>query len=329
MPNRLTWVVILMISNAGISYAEVTDMTDPSHPIDLSSGPVKDDTAWEQPSYDCAKAKTPAEIRICSDAGLAADDRRVAILYRGLQVCLSAERKARVKAEQKAWIASRETCMQTHGADSDERATECLAETFKKRRVELGALANEACIARSSSLVNGFQDYRDSQHGFSITYPKALKTTTTFVGYYHVTGDVWRQRFWEHPNDHGEPVISVIIYRPNGDRSYPDSEVRIGVHPGKTEVEACGADTKDLPVSTETIHGQLFHVYDISNAGMSQRVDGKSYRTFYHGLCYAIESFSTGHSTSVADPTFQELATPAPPADTADRIVHSFRFLKL
>jgi uncharacterized protein len=57
------------------------------------------------PSFDCTRAKTTAERLICSDAALAASDRRLGVAWRAIKASVSADSFATVAAAQRAWIA--------------------------------------------------------------------------------------------------------------------------------------------------------------------------------------------------------------------------------
>ncbi len=86
------------------------------------------------PSFDCTKAKTAGEKLICTDAGLAAADKKLGAAYRALKASLSAESFATFQAGQRAWIAY---TMKSCGADAPSAdagsATECLKTAYDSR----------------------------------------------------------------------------------------------------------------------------------------------------------------------------------------------------
>ena len=57
-------------------------------------------------SFDCAKAKSPSEKLICSDAALGALDERLAAAYKGVSAALSAPQRATLKESQRSWLKS-------------------------------------------------------------------------------------------------------------------------------------------------------------------------------------------------------------------------------
>lgn len=63
-----------------------------------------------RPSFDCAKAGTPVEKLLCSDAELADLDREMASIYREVRGSLAGPAKAALKDEQVAWIRERGRC---------------------------------------------------------------------------------------------------------------------------------------------------------------------------------------------------------------------------
>lgn len=81
-------------------------------------------------SFDCAKAKTPVEKMICSDATLSELDGRLASAYR--RALGLASNPEPLKAEQRAWLTTeRKRC-----AD-----VACLRQAYQQRRTALEAAA--------------------------------------------------------------------------------------------------------------------------------------------------------------------------------------------
>ena len=153
----------------------------------------------------------------------------------------------------------------------------------------------------NSSSVNT-STYRNDAYGFTLDYPRALTPTTTFTTYYALSNK-WRALAKE--NEKGTTVISIPIFRvnPNGlpesGQPYPlyfDAEVRVGV---STVTSTCYTRdvlyTKQI-VADETINGIPFKKFPFSSAGMSQYVEGTSYRTIHDNKCYVLEQLKTGSS---------------------------------
>jgi uncharacterized protein len=86
------------------------------------------------PSFDCTRAKTTGEKLICTDAGLAASDKKLGAAYRALKASLSAENFATFQAGQRAWIVY---TMKSCGADAPSpdagSVTECLKTEYDSR----------------------------------------------------------------------------------------------------------------------------------------------------------------------------------------------------
>jgi hypothetical protein len=147
----------------------------------------------------------------------------------------------------------------------------------------------------------GFVTYHDKRYGFELSFPQVLKPTQVFVSHYHLAADHWRQGFFDNKklglHNTGVLAVAVVAYRPNGDKKYPDVEVRVGIRPGKTAEEACGSVPSDEVRQSEVeLGGRKFQVSDISSGGMSQYIGGESFRTFSNGYCYAVERFVTDTS---------------------------------
>lgn len=147
--------------------------------------------------------------------------------------------------------------------------------------------------------------YKNLEYGFEISYPSNLVATTTFQNYYHLNSN-WRSdaALDSNGNATGEPIVSIPIYRINNSNngayvSYPlyyDAELRIGVSSDPKDVEACLLSTNGIAGSTEIINGINFSKFTIEEAGMSQYLEGVSYRTIHNGACYAVEQLKTGSS---------------------------------
>ena len=95
--------------------------------------------AQDGPSFDCSKAQSSAEQLICTDADLAALDRRVADRYaaaidaaRGLDVG-AAEAEDRLRTYQRGWVKGRDECWKAE----DLRA--CVEDAYLRREGELVA----------------------------------------------------------------------------------------------------------------------------------------------------------------------------------------------
>lgn len=174
--------------------------------------------------------------------------------------------------------------------------------------------------------------YRNAEYGFAFSYPQGMAVTPVFVGHYLVPADSWRIVAAEA---NGKPVISVVVYRPNGEQAYPDVEVRIGVRAGNSAEEACQwteLEQQLNPLGTVELAGVEFKTFDLSDAAMQQSLEGVSYQTYHNGYCYAIERFLTDsiyvedEAAAIKAKQRQEQISQAHYAMT-EAIVQSFRFL--
>jgi uncharacterized protein YecT (DUF1311 family) len=73
-------------------------------------GPPTADFTLAKPSFDCAKAKLPAEKAICSDQKLARLEAQVANRYRDLMRTLPVEMRDKLRSEQRKWLLLRNSC---------------------------------------------------------------------------------------------------------------------------------------------------------------------------------------------------------------------------
>jgi uncharacterized protein len=89
------------------------------------------------PSFDCAKAKTPQEKAICSDAELAGADAALAHRY-GQVISANPAYAEGLRSAQRSWLKDRQTCT---GA----RAVACLKDRYERRLAELRGASMLAC----------------------------------------------------------------------------------------------------------------------------------------------------------------------------------------
>ena len=92
------------------------------------------------PSFDCARARAWDERQICAQADLAELDRRIAAAWRVLTERATAEERARLQAEQRAWLGERRGC---EGPQA-RQAQSCLRRVMRARGRDLEALAQAA-----------------------------------------------------------------------------------------------------------------------------------------------------------------------------------------
>ncbi len=78
--------------------------------------------AQPKPGFDCAKAGGAVDRLICSDDGLAGQDRELAGQYAELGRTVSAQGLAILRSGQRKWLASRAGCVSAKVAE-DQRAT--------------------------------------------------------------------------------------------------------------------------------------------------------------------------------------------------------------
>ena len=90
--------------------------------------------ASDGPSFDCRKAIGWAETAICTNAGLAALDRRMAEVYGRVSAGTAEAERSRLIASQRAWISERDRCERLAAP------LDCLRQSYNER---LGLLADE------------------------------------------------------------------------------------------------------------------------------------------------------------------------------------------
>jgi uncharacterized protein len=85
------------------------------------------------PAFDCTKARGTVERLVCSDAALAALDRKMSSVFAGAMKNLPAPEKKIQRTLQRGWIKGRNECWKS----DDKRA--CVTEAYRTRIAELQA----------------------------------------------------------------------------------------------------------------------------------------------------------------------------------------------
>lgn len=194
-------------------------------------------------------------------------------------------------------------------------------------------VAGNLYVNKNRSSVDTFT-YRNDTYGFTLNYPRALTPTATFATYYTLSNN-WRALAGE--NEKGTSVIAIPIFRvnqasPTTGKPYPmyfDAEVRVGVSTVTSTCYARDALYIEQTVTDETINGIPFKKFLFSSAGMSQYLEGTSYRTIHNNQCYVLEQLKTG--ASYRDPSMKvgiSDATLNSYYKSGEQIIRTFHFTK-
>lgn len=110
--------------------------------------------AQEEPSFDCAKARTHVEKVLCSggNSGMGDLDNTMTNLYNAVSQSPDVDTIA-LKMSQKAWLAKRNKCK-----GSDDKVANCLIDTYRARYVELSASYDQRHLTGIFSNKLGFID---------------------------------------------------------------------------------------------------------------------------------------------------------------------------
>lgn len=114
------------------------------------------------PSFDCAKARTAAERAICSDAGLAALDRKLADSFARAVKNWEAAIAANERKNQREWLVARDRCTASPDAKS------CMDASYRRRIVEVQIRSGQFVAPRPVT----FQCQRPTEMQFTVTFYK-------------------------------------------------------------------------------------------------------------------------------------------------------------
>ena len=99
------------------------------------------------PTFNCAKAQGEVEKLICSDASLAALDRRLDEVYRAASAKAKGKLATQLRAEQRGWVKGRNDCWKANGQETWITATwtvntvkGCVDAQYRLRTSELQAV---------------------------------------------------------------------------------------------------------------------------------------------------------------------------------------------
>lgn len=111
---------------------EMTPVTDgvaqPQDGFEIVVPPgAQPDAGGSGPSYDCGDASTSSEVAVCNDAGLAALDRQMAVLYDRSVASGNAQQRALLVRTRDRFLAYRDGC----------RTTGCIAGAYQGRMREI------------------------------------------------------------------------------------------------------------------------------------------------------------------------------------------------
>lgn len=200
-------------------------------------------------------------------------------------------------------------------------------------RTSGNSLGSAEEVATSTPLTDAQGIYTNGTYGFSIFYPEEARIEYGFDPGYHL-GTAWRAQAL--PESQGNPILSIIPYAIQNERSYPryfNAMVRIGASEDPQEIARCEKRSEnqgETQLADTTIGGQAWKTFAFQDAGMMQYASGVSYRLIHEGKCIAIEKVRTGSSYR------EDLATASDvPQETLDaeyakleRIVQSFSFAR-
>jgi uncharacterized protein len=117
--------------------------------LDPSSARAQSQAQSKGPAFDCSKASGEVEKLICSDAGLAALDRKLDAVYKAALAKARDDVPKFLRTEQRGWVKGRDECWKAKGAGDPVYLTEswvatdvrgCVEAQYQLRTAELQVL---------------------------------------------------------------------------------------------------------------------------------------------------------------------------------------------
>ena len=136
----------------------------------------------------------------------------------------------------------------------------------------------------------------DKKLGFSIAYPRGLKTNPQFTKTYLLT-DKWSQTI---PGE-GNPILEILL-TPKENYSCSDlgqcyyfSSLRIGMSQSPDALESCQKILEGVTApGEENISGIKFITYQTENRAMMQYATIQTFAAVHDNACYTMEFIETG-----------------------------------
>ena len=130
----------------------------------------------QRPGFDCARASTPIERAVCSNAELVAADRAMAQAYAGLLAKLGGPAREHLMADQARWLANRERACVGEPADVED----CLAARYRDRTSLLKLFADGAYPFVSEQAIVKAGEVRGIPYSIDASYPQFDGTSVDF-----------------------------------------------------------------------------------------------------------------------------------------------------
>ena len=171
------WILLLLASNTGITHAA---------------------------SFNCAKAKSPQEIAICSSPALSEADEQMATAYQAWLTAAQPEWSDGIRANQRAWLRARAADCPAHLAA--EQMLSCLGDAYRARIEDLRQMiqrkAGLTFVLRSITLTApdtpgdnpiGVQEENPGFGTLSASWPQATGNTLEWSAWNHAIEDSTRE----------------------------------------------------------------------------------------------------------------------------------------
>lgn len=257
-------------------------------------------TVGRAASYDCKKAKSFVERKICKVPELSKLDDEMAIQYKESMSKLSEADAEELKASQRLWILQREKCSAVKAAKdkTQDSFKDCLIQSFADRSQALGLKSGETEEPLHSASLT--ETYTNDELRFKISYPSTMKTIMGTSVTASLSNESWSE-FYKLSDPKSKDGTLVLILD-TGTRA----ALRIGYREGNSLEKACSDHSKESSLAAngkgfekKTVKGQEYFASSFGDAGMQKYLNADHLETYLKDRCLTFERSIRGVNCTV------------------------------
>ncbi|RYZ54051.1 MAG: DUF1311 domain-containing protein [Proteobacteria bacterium] len=250
-------------------------------------------------SFDCKKAKSYVERKICKVPELSKLDDELAVHYKEQLAKVEGPEADELIQSQRLWIVERETCSSVKAAKDKNQDSfkDCLIKSFEHRQKVLISDASLTTTSSSQALLT--QTYSSEELKFKFSYPSSMRPVLGTSVAATLSNEDWSEFY--RMSDPKSTTGTLLLILDTGTRA----ALRIGYRAGNSIENACGNHTKENSLAAngtgfdkKMIAGQEYYVTSFGDAGMQKYMNGFHFQTFHKDRCLTFEKTIRGVNCS-------------------------------